>query len=60
MAFLNLETVTMFAPWRSQKSLRKHKDPLLATHSLAWISQMRIIDAIIVRESFSICHKSHY
>ena len=24
----------MFVPWRSQKSLRKHKDLLLATHSL--------------------------
>ena len=54
MVVLNLETVAMFAPWRSQKSLRKHKDPLLATHSLAWISQMRIIDAIIIRESLGL------
>ena len=29
--FLDLDT--MFAPWRSQKSLCKHQDRLLATHS---------------------------
>ena len=28
MVLLDLETVVMFAPWLSQKSLREHKDPI--------------------------------
>ena len=54
MVFLDLETVAMFAPWRSQKFLRKHKDPITGNAFIGLVSQIGIIAAIILREFFKV------